>query len=192
MAATPTRVPTATTRSPVRITLRGPRRAGPDHRFARVSTPSTPSANTGRRTADSISQVANGVPARWVAPIAPCSDTSQKPQAHDIAAASVSTVAQGTPSRAGRTARERWIVDRVDMTASALWSGDGGVVIAVVVEVRAERLGGDLPAEHHRVVLVGQVVAVRDVRAGEVPEPAVQDHRLARVQRGDVLAAEVV
>src|SRR4051794_39257318 len=48
--------------------------------------------------------------------------------------------------------------------------------------------GGDLPAEHHRVVLVSEVVAVGDVRPGEVPEPAVHDHRLARVERREVLA----
>ena len=31
----------------------------------------------------------------------------------------------------------------------------------------------DGPAEHHRVIFVGEVVAVRDVRAGERPEVAI-------------------
>ena len=57
--------------------------------------------------ADSISEAANGVLARSGAPIAPSSETSQNPQAQDIATANITTVAQGTPGRAGRTARER-------------------------------------------------------------------------------------
>src|SRR3954454_16059221 len=54
------------------------------------------------------------------------------------------------------------------------------------------RLGGDLPAEHHRVVLVRQVVAVRHVGAHEVPEAAVDDHRLTRVERTQVSPRLVV
>src|SRR6478672_6126905 len=50
----------------------------------------------------------------------------------------------------------------------------------------------DLPAEHHVVVLVGQVVAVRHVRAGEGPESAGDDDLLARVQGDHVLLAGVV
>src|SRR4051812_21603606 len=46
--------------------------------------------------------------------------------------------------------------------------------------------GHDFPAEHHVVVLVGQVVAVRDVRAGEGAEPARDVGLLARVQRDHV------
>ena len=48
---------------------------------------------------------------------------------------------------------------------------------------------GDLPAEHHGVVLVGQVVAMGHVRPDEVAEPAVDDHRFARIERNDVLFA---
>ena len=44
----------------------------------------------------------------------------------------------------------------------------------------------DLPAEHHVVVLVREVVAVRHVRAGEGTERAVKRHRLARVERDHV------
>lgn len=53
-------------------------------------------------------------------------------------------------------------------------------------------LRGDLPAEHHGVVLVGQVVAVRDVRPDEVPEAAIDHHRLARIEGDQVLARDVV
>src|SRR3954447_22779876 len=53
-------------------------------------------------------------------------------------------------------------------------------------------LGDDFPAEHHAVVLVGQVVAVRDVRADEGPEAAGDHDLLARVQRHHVLLAAVV
>src|ERR1700750_231877 len=50
----------------------------------------------------------------------------------------------------------------------------------------------DLPAEHHVVVLVGQVVAVGHVRAGEGPELPRDDDLLARVERDHVLLARVV
>src|SRR3954463_13324675 len=54
-------------------------------------------------------------------------------------------------------------------------------------------LGGhDLPAEHHVVVLVGQVVAVGHVRAGEGPEPARDVRLLARIQGDHVLLGGVV
>src|SRR4051794_34955758 len=52
--------------------------------------------------------------------------------------------------------------------------------------------GHDFPAEHHVVVLVGQVVAVRDVRAGEGAEPARDVGLLARVQRDHVFLGRVV
>src|SRR3954467_1710590 len=52
--------------------------------------------------------------------------------------------------------------------------------------------GQDLPAEHHVVVLVGQVVAVGHVRAGEGPEPARDVRLLARVERDHVLLGGVV
>src|SRR6188508_876058 len=45
---------------------------------------------------------------------------------------------------------------------------------------------GDFPAEHHGVVLVGQVVAVRHVRPDEVTEPAIDDHRFARIEPDDI------
>src|SRR5680860_737460 len=51
---------------------------------------------------------------------------------------------------------------------------------------------GDLPAEHHGVVLVRQVVTVRHVGPGEVPESAVHDHRLTRVERDQVFAPDVI
>src|SRR4051794_38930289 len=56
----------------------------------------------------------------------------------------------------------------------------------VVVGVRTRRLDAlrlDVPAEHHVVVLVREVVAVRDVGPGERPELALDDDFLARVQR---------
>src|SRR5919202_6957111 len=53
-------------------------------------------------------------------------------------------------------------------------------------------LGNDFPAEHHRVVLMGQVVAVRHVLAREGAEVAVEDDGLARVHRDDVVLAGVV
>src|SRR6478735_11260378 len=46
----------------------------------------------------------------------------------------------------------------------------------------APGLWGDFPAEHHGVVLVGQVVAVRHVRSDEVAEPAEDDHRFTRIE----------
>src|SRR3954467_1719372 len=56
----------------------------------------------------------------------------------------------------------------------------------------ATRSRNDLPGEHHRVVLVGEVVAVRDVAADERPEAA-RDHDLpARVETGHVLLGRVV
>ena len=47
---------------------------------------------------------------------------------------------------------------------------------------------GDLPCEHHGVVLVRQVVTVRHVRPDEVPESPVQDHRLPWVEKRDDVA----
>src|SRR3954467_9928438 len=59
-------------------------------------------------------------------------------------------------------------------------------------QLRRSRRSCDRPAEHHGVVLVGEVVAVRDVRADEVTEPAVDDHRLGGVQGDQVLTRDVV
>src|SRR3954454_11977595 len=53
-------------------------------------------------------------------------------------------------------------------------------------------LGEDLPAEHHVVVLVGEVVAVRDVRAREGPEAARDDDILVGVEGDHVLLAGVI
>src|SRR5690242_12344775 len=46
--------------------------------------------------------------------------------------------------------------------------------------VRGVRLRDDGPAEHHRVVFVHEVVAVRHVRSDEVTEPAVEHGGLGR------------
>src|SRR5580765_6915558 len=111
--------------------------------------------------------------------------------------ASVATVPHGTPGRAGlwARAREGLKVERVDMTYSALWVGGDRWWWSRGVRTPRDDdvlLGGDRPAEHHGVVLVGQVVAVSDVRTDEVAEAAVQHHVLAGVERGQVLAPDVL
>src|SRR4051794_32023645 len=82
---------------------------------------------------DSITQVANGVAPRSVTPMAPVSETSQNAPTQDRPALKVARVAQGTPGRAGREALGDSRMVRVDMTNSALWSGDGGVPLALAL-----------------------------------------------------------
>src|SRR3954470_10559535 len=50
-------------------------------------------------------------------------------------------------------------------------------VIMVDLLESAQGLGDDVPADHHRVVLVGEVVAVHHVLAQEVAEPEQHPHR---------------
>src|SRR2546428_8775031 len=51
--------------------------------------------------------------------------------------------------------------------------------------------GGDVPAQHHRVVFVDDVVAVHRIPSQEVPEAEEEQHVAARDQAHDVLAREV-
>src|SRR5919107_1053090 len=123
MAARPTAVPLATTRSAVAtavLVLSGSR---PNHRSARVSAPSTAKANTGRTTVDTRSQVANGCPVRPIAPTAPCRDTSQYPSAYASTTASTTTVIHGTV-RGPRTVPSRAAVRLYEMAVMVLYTID--------------------------------------------------------------------
>src|SRR3954454_7871054 len=161
---------------------------------------STATTYTGSSSEDSCHQVENGAEVRSMAPTAPRITTIQKPLTKASRTARGSTCDHETAARrwsqldAGAAAvvvsGTRAPATRARERPTCLVSVSVCGVIAALL--RPARSSGDRPAEHHGVVLVGEVVAVRDVGAGEVPEAAVDDHRLARVQGDQVLARDVV
>src|SRR4051794_25066936 len=108
-----------------------------------------------------------------MAPTAPWTDVRTKVSARAIRTARTPTVLQET----------RPATRPAGGPATGWEAGRGSACCSVEeVDMVVDALVLDRPAEHHGVVLVGQVVAVRHVVAREVPELAVDDHRLARGQ----------
>ena len=50
----------------------------------------------------------------------------------------------------------------------------------------------DFPAEHHRVVFMGQVMAMGDILTGKGPEVSIDRHGLTAFERDDVLPGTII
>src|SRR4051794_12713 len=191
----PATVAVAATRPRLPPTARTPRGRGPNQRCARTNATSTATTYTGSSSVDSWSQVENGAEVRSMAPTAPRNTTSQNPFTKASTTAKGSTCDQATAARvlsrpvAAVTSGSRVGASPAPDSAAYRVSVS---VFGVIADLLGPPCSRDRPAEHHGVVLVGEVVAVGDIGAREVADPAVDDHRLARVEGHQVLAGDVV